>query len=437
MYDLYPYFTNDGSIGLYSPQADDIYHSVYGALTEAYQKFILPADFENYFLNNNQIKILDICYGIGYNSKSFLNYFFENIFKNKKFLNAKKLYNETIYTDNNLTNKKSGLSSDSTTCNVSLHTDKIFDNKNINSSENYKIYIKTIDTDKNLVYLSPFFKNFGKNKKMLFSNEKIEKFQKVKVERKYKLKKYINHIIFENLIKNFGSDLFSKELEDILFDKKYTSFFDPNICRLYKSYKFTRYPKTSKGLQPAFLHNIYYRYITKRHKKALNGLKIDNINIDYKINDARNVILEDKNTYNFVFLDGFTPAKCPMLWTEEFLKLLYEHLDDGGMVLTYSCSANVRNALSKAGFNIGKNYSAELNKDIGTIAVKNSDVKYPLSELDLGLMKTRAGIIYHDKNFTLTNEQILAAHKKDVENSTLMSSTSYLKTLRHSNVRNS
>ena len=44
MYELYPYFTNDGSVGLFSPEADDIYHSTYGALTEAYEKFIFPAE---------------------------------------------------------------------------------------------------------------------------------------------------------------------------------------------------------------------------------------------------------------------------------------------------------------------------------------------------------------------------------------------------------
>ena len=65
MYELYPYFTNDGSVGLFSPEANDIYHSTYGALTEAYEKFILPSDFENYFRKNSEIKILDICFGIG------------------------------------------------------------------------------------------------------------------------------------------------------------------------------------------------------------------------------------------------------------------------------------------------------------------------------------------------------------------------------------
>ena len=87
MYELYPYFTNDGSVGLFSPEADDIYHSTYGALSEAYEKFIVPAELETFLQNKNEIKILDVCYGIGYNTKSFLNFLFE-----KKFLKIEKKF---------------------------------------------------------------------------------------------------------------------------------------------------------------------------------------------------------------------------------------------------------------------------------------------------------------------------------------------------------
>ena len=33
-------FTDDGSVGLYSDEVNDIYHSQFGALSEAYEKFI-------------------------------------------------------------------------------------------------------------------------------------------------------------------------------------------------------------------------------------------------------------------------------------------------------------------------------------------------------------------------------------------------------------
>lgn len=60
--------TDDGSVGLYSNSVNDIFHSKTGALKESYDKFILP-------ILETKIKckkILDICYGIGYNTKSAL-----------------------------------------------------------------------------------------------------------------------------------------------------------------------------------------------------------------------------------------------------------------------------------------------------------------------------------------------------------------------------
>ena len=62
--------TNDGSIGLYDNNVNDIYHSKTGALTEAKQKFIEPLFNCKELLNKSDLNILDICYGVGYNSKA-------------------------------------------------------------------------------------------------------------------------------------------------------------------------------------------------------------------------------------------------------------------------------------------------------------------------------------------------------------------------------
>ena len=156
MYEIYPYFTNDGSVGLYSQADNDIYHSTYGALTEAYEKFILPADLENFFQKKSEIKILDICFGIGYNSKSFLNF----------------IYNAQIDTDNNSKDKYIGkLYTDNAICKNSL--------SNTIKNKNLKIYIKAIDTDKILAGLAPFVicnkKNLPKNYKLPFNDENCRK----------------------------------------------------------------------------------------------------------------------------------------------------------------------------------------------------------------------------------------------------------------------
>lgn len=65
--------TDDMSVGLYNNKVKDIYHSKSGAYLEAYEKFLKPLIDINYFKDKNAFNVLDICYGIGYNSKALLN----------------------------------------------------------------------------------------------------------------------------------------------------------------------------------------------------------------------------------------------------------------------------------------------------------------------------------------------------------------------------
>ena len=149
MYEFHPYFTNDGSVGLYSTDFNDIYHSATGALTEAYEKFIYPVDFNN-LLQKDKIKVLDICYGIGYNSKSFLNFIFENYCRknfSKKY-SFTKHYIDKIHTNNILQTLLDNFIYKNNICNEQVYTDNIFN----------KISITAIDTDKILSYISPFIK---------------------------------------------------------------------------------------------------------------------------------------------------------------------------------------------------------------------------------------------------------------------------------------
>lgn len=204
MYELYPYFTNDGSVGLFSPSADDIYHSTYGALTEAYEKFILPSNIIDFLKKNSEIKILDICFGIGYNSKSFINFLLDFI------------YNDTIGSDNNINNDK-------------IYTDNIIAKKSINSVRNnkknkkFKVFINAIDNDKNLALLSPFFvtaKNFkNRNLELPFKQEKISKMLSEKTSQKFKLKKEVNIILLLSLINQIDDStievLKSKKIQPI------------------------------------------------------------------------------------------------------------------------------------------------------------------------------------------------------------------------------
>lgn len=409
MYELYPYFTNDGSVGLYSKLDNDIYHSTYGALTEAYEKFILPMDLVNYFEKNSKIKILDICFGIGYNTKSFINY----------------LYNAQIGTDNiDNTNYNDKLYTDNTICKKSLH--ELVKNKKI------EIFIKAIDTDKILAGLSPFVKcnkkNLPANYKLPFKNEKIEKLLSKTIKNKIKFYDEINLILMTKIFENNPEILENPEIHQILTSKKYASFFEKNYALLSNFNKNRIGFYTPIERLEGFLHNIYYRYVSNSYKKALKWLRNNIFKFDLKIEDARKELLSDDNLYNFVFLDAFTPAKCPCLWSADFFKVLFEHLDDNGMILTYSNSAAVRNAFLHAGFYVGKIYTPSSNKFMGTVAVKNKSlVKHELSEYDLSLLKTKAGIFYRDEHLNAVNEAIIKQHKLEVEQSDLISSSKFIK----------
>ncbi|SEN75340.1 tRNA (5-methylaminomethyl-2-thiouridine)(34)-methyltransferase MnmD [Palleronia pelagia] len=52
------------------------------------------------------------------------------------------------------------------------------------------------------------------------------------------------------------------------------------------------------------------------------------------------------------FLDGFSPAKNPALWTPEILAEVAAHTTPGGTAATYSAAGHVRRALQSAGFDV-------------------------------------------------------------------------------------
>ena len=82
----------------------------------------------------------------------------------------------------------------------------------------------------------------------------------------------------------------------------------------------------------------------------------------------------------------------------------------------------------EAGFHIGNIYNERENKFTGTVATKDKSlIKYNLSEFDLGLLKTTAGIFYRDENLTAQNEAIFEARQNEVKNSDRISTSQYKK----------
>ena len=73
--------------------------------------------------------------------------------------------------------------------------------------------------------------------------------------------------------------------------------------------------------------------------------------------------------FDCVFLDPFSPKKCPELWTEEFFHCIFASMKQGGILATYSCARSVRDNLKKAGFEVRDGPSVG-RKAPSTIAVK-------------------------------------------------------------------
>jgi tRNA U34 5-methylaminomethyl-2-thiouridine-forming methyltransferase MnmC len=68
--------------------------------------------------------------------------------------------------------------------------------------------------------------------------------------------------------------------------------------------------------------------------------------------DARVTLPEWTGRADAWFLDGFSPAKNPELWSDELLKSVASHTAPGGTFATYTAAGHVRRALSDAGFHV-------------------------------------------------------------------------------------
>ncbi len=79
--------------------------------------------------------------------------------------------------------------------------------------------------------------------------------------------------------------------------------------------------------------------------------------IQILLGDARNSIkniltTKEENKFDVVFLDPFSPPKCPELWEVGFLKEVRRKMKVGGVLTTYSCASEVRRNLAEAGFKV-------------------------------------------------------------------------------------
>jgi len=119
-----------------------------------------------------------------------------------------------------------------------------------------------------------------------------------------------------------------------------------------------------------------------------------------------------------IFLDPFSPPSCPQMWTVEFIKQVSQCLGSDGKLVTYSCAAAVRTALTTVGLQIGST-SPVGRRSPGTIAGWRAAELPALSRQEQEYLLTRAAIPYRDPQMCDSAAVILQRRQNEQHTSSL------------------
>jgi len=223
---------------------------------------------------------------------------------------------------------------------------------------------------------------------------------------------YNSALLFENVIIGssilnwYGLELDKRPLNYALNDKKFNNLWNPKIIEILNSL------------------NLKCLY------------KDNNIDCNLIIGDARKEILNipKEVIFDLIFLDGFSPQKCPEMWSYEFLSQLKNKITCEGYLITYTSSAAVRKSLKILGFNlfnIMPTLSKQNHWSNGTLATFNNQQNNPyitkLSEMEIEHLNTKASIPYRDPTGEMLSKEILEIRKKEQQFSNLSDTNSWRK----------
>ena len=156
--------------------------------------------------------------------------------------------------------------------------------------------------------------------------------------------------------------------------------------------------------------------------------------------DAREKIniIPSSIKFDLIYLDGFSPQKCPQLWTIEFLSKVIEKLNSQGYFITYSSSAAVRKTLRNLGleiFNIKPSFNYKTFWSQGTVAMPKFDknkLKPNFNFEKLSIMEeehllTKASIPYRDQELNSSKDDIINKRLNEQLLSNLISTNEWRK----------
>ena len=223
---------------------------------------------------------------------------------------------------------------------------------------------------------------------------------------------YNSALLFENLkielstLNWYGLEIDKRPLNYALTDKKFNNLWSPKVIEILNSLN-------SKG-------------------------SYKNKNFDCKLimGDARKEILNLPKELNFdlIFLDGFSPQKCPEIWSYEFLSQLKNKIKYEGYLITYTSAAAVRKSLKNLGFNLFNilpTFSDKNHWSDGTLATFDNQQNNPyikqLSEMEIEHLNTKASIPYRDPTGEMLSKEILEIRKREQQFSKLLNTNSWRK----------
>ena len=165
---------------------------------------------------------------------------------------------------------------------------------------------------------------------------------------------YNSASLFNELIKHksylnwYALEIDKKPLEYSLRNKSFLKLWSPKVKKIFES----------------FYRNDYFEDQFFKCR-ILWGDARENINN-----------IPSTNKFDLIYLDGFSPQKCPQVWSIEFLSKVKEYLNSQGYLITYSSSAAVRKTLRNLGleiFTIKPSFKNRTFWSQGTVAISKFD----------------------------------------------------------------
>ncbi|MDO8882464.1 MAG: tRNA (5-methylaminomethyl-2-thiouridine)(34)-methyltransferase MnmD [Pseudotabrizicola sp.] len=119
---------------------------------------------------------------------------------------------------------------------------------------------------------------------------------------------------------------------------------------------FEAYPMTANDIFRALAHFPAAQAVAGEFlaawAKGARQFRLPGLEVEVIIGDARNTLPAWQGMADAWFLDGFSPAKNPELWSPEIMAEVARHTAPGGTFATYTAAGHVRRALTDAGFTV-------------------------------------------------------------------------------------